>query len=145
MELTRGDFLRSLAIGVGGAVTGLTAFGADGSQVPGLRWHSGRNETLLVDLTKETFERLLNTTFRVMDKSTPTVVDVQLVEVSEGRSASDFEQFSILFHGPAEPVLPQRTYSVQHAELGDFDLFLVPVAASQSRAEYEAVFSRMNR
>jgi hypothetical protein len=137
MELTRGDFLRSLAIGVGGAVTGLTAFGADGSQVPGLRWHSGRNETLLVDLTKETFERLLNTTFRVMDKSTPTVVDVQLVEVSEGRSASDFEQFSILFHGPAEPVLPQRT--------GDFDLFLVPVAASQSRAEYEAVFSRMNR
>jgi hypothetical protein len=97
------------------------------------------------DLTKQTFEKHLNTTFRVMDKSSPAAIDVRLAEVSEGRSGSDIEQFSILFHGPAEPVLPQMTYAVQHAELGGFDLFLVPVAADQSRAEYEAIFSRVKR
>jgi len=145
MELTRGEFLRSLAIGVGGAVTGVTAFGADGNRVPDFRRNSGRRDTVLEDLTKEIFEKLLNRTFCVLDKSSPVVIDLRLAEVSAGRTANDFEQFSVLFHGPAEPVLPQKIYSVRHADLGDFELFLVPVAANQVRTEYEAIFSRAGK
>jgi hypothetical protein len=36
--------------------------------------------------------------------------------------------------------LPQQTFSVEHAELGTFDLFLVPLGPSDKGMRYEAVF-----
>ena len=48
--------------------------------------------------------------------------------------------FSLLFHGPPSPLLPQRTYRVEHAALGAFDLFLVPLGPDRAGMRYEAVF-----
>jgi hypothetical protein len=48
--------------------------------------------------------------------------------------------FSIVFHGPPEPVLPQRIYSFEHGALGTFELFIVPLGPEGSSMQYEAVF-----
>ena len=49
--------------------------------------------------------------------------------------------FSLVFRGPVDPVLPQRTYPLRHAELGAFELFLVPVGRDATGTSYEAVFT----
>lgn len=49
--------------------------------------------------------------------------------------------FSLVFVGPREPLLPQRIYPCRHEELGDFELFLVPIDSDSSGTRYEAVFT----
>ncbi len=50
--------------------------------------------------------------------------------------------FSLLFKGPAQPVLPQSTYRLKHdAQDRPLDVFLVPVSADAKGVHYEAVFS----
>ena len=98
---------------------------------------------MLEDLSKEGFARNLNTTFQIMDKVSPAVVEARLVEVQEGRSGETHEQFSLLFQGPAEPQLAQNTYEIRHNAMGHFELFLVPIAADANHVSYEAVFNRL--
>jgi hypothetical protein len=40
-----------------------------------------------------------------------------LIELREGVSNPHQEQFSLLFRGPAEPLLPQHIYPVEHDQL----------------------------
>lgn len=49
--------------------------------------------------------------------------------------------FSLIFRGPAAPRLPQRTYALTHAALGEQSIFLVPVSARDGALEYEAIFN----
>ena len=51
--------------------------------------------------------------------------------------------FSLVFEGPAQPLLPQATYGLVHPALGPepLDMFLVPVARSPAGIRYEAVFN----
>ncbi len=51
------------------------------------------------------------------------------------------EVFSLIFLGPREPALPQGTYRLEHAALGPFDLFIVPMGAEDGGRRYEAAFS----
>ncbi|WP_022927744.1 DUF6916 family protein [Patulibacter americanus] len=51
------------------------------------------------------------------------------------------EPFSLLFVGPADPMLPQATYLLTHPELGELPVFLVPVGRDADGARYEAVFA----
>lgn len=48
--------------------------------------------------------------------------------------------FSLLFSADGE-VLPQGQYAVQHAQMGEFTLFLVPIRRKRSGLGYEAVFN----
>lgn len=71
-------------------------------------------------------------------------MDVELADVTEIKKspASAFRSpFSVLFHGPLTPVLPQGIYHLEHERLGAVDLFLVPVGPVEPNAmAYEAVF-----
>src|SRR5262245_17828637 len=49
------------------------------------------------------------------------------------------EPFSLLLHGPIEPRLPQRIYTLEIAGLGACDLFLVPVGADPEGIRYEVI------
>lgn len=51
------------------------------------------------------------------------------------------QPFSLTFRGPTEPLLPQATYPVEHAELGAFALFVVPIGQDAGGTLYEAVFT----
>jgi hypothetical protein len=72
------------------------------------------------------------------DGSPTTLV---LDRVVEHPCRADIEQFSLIFHGTAAAVV-YGVYTVRHAALGEFDIFLAPVRARGDRGSYEACFSR---
>ena len=52
------------------------------------------------------------------------------------------EPFALLFSGPREPALAQATYRLRHGDLGELDIFLVPVGrAPGGGLLYEAIFN----
>jgi hypothetical protein len=68
--------------------------------------------------------------------------ELELMEVSD-KSNAQLEQFSLIFTGVSSPWLPQGTYKLNHQEMGEFELFLVPVGLSAAGMQYQAVFSRL--
>jgi hypothetical protein len=86
-----------------------------------------------------TFAGHLNSTFRFHHQ--PAATELELVDVADG-SAQGHVNFSLLFRGPRQPLLPQRIYPVEHDRLGRFDLFIVPVKRDAQGLYYEAVFNR---
>jgi hypothetical protein len=98
-------------------------------------------------VTIETFAPRVGSVFRiVVDDKTTIEAELETVTTSEGESADHAraaglrEPFSIVLRGPAEPILPQRIYRLEHADLGALELFLVPIAQDASVTRYEAVF-----
>ena len=101
---------------------------------------------MIEQFTRTTFADRIGETFRLhADLET---IELRLVEATEatltfgerpsppaGRS-----QFSIVFLGPREPILPQRIYRFEHDVLGAFDLFIVPIGPNDAGMQYEAVF-----
>jgi hypothetical protein len=70
-------------------------------------------------------------------------VELRLADVVEERVSGGLQQFSLLFHGPADRVLPQDMYVFTHDALGSLALFVVPVIGSNhERIVYQACFSR---
>ena len=53
------------------------------------------------------------------------------------------EKFSLLFRGDAIRPLGQNTYAFEHARIGRFEMFIVPIGREdQGQCHYEAVFHR---
>jgi hypothetical protein len=96
---------------------------------------------MLKDVTKAMFAENVNSTFNLRQETGPAV-PLELTELQEGAPHPKFEQFSLLFKGPREVSLPQRTYTVDHVRLGTFLLFVVPIRQDANGIYYESVFSR---
>jgi hypothetical protein len=93
------------------------------------------------ELEPEALRAQLDTTFRAGRETDQ--VPLRLAEVVEGQSGRGIQRFSILFHGPADRLLPQGTYTFRHDVFGEFMLFIVPIVGSNAeRIVYEACFSR---
>ena len=108
------------------------------------------NEVSLDQLSAGRFAELVRTKFQVAVEPA-LVVCLELVKVTTTRSgiredrtpaSPQFEGFSLLFDGPVDRPLEQRTYRFAHERLGSFDLFIVPVGADRNARQYEAVFNR---
>src|SRR2546423_14580331 len=86
-------------------------------------------------LTEDVFTRQLHSKFRV-HADTPRPVELELVEVKGWRSGGGvqggMERFSLFFTGPADILVPQRSFSLDHNVLGLFDLFLVHVSRTEA-------------
>jgi hypothetical protein len=113
-----------------------------------------KDETDILDYyTRSTFEAHVNTEFQVhLDEL--KVRTITLVEVRDYSGASrqqampgaGEECFSLFFTAPSGRVFPQNTYEVEHAALGKFMLFLVPVGMKTDGDQYfEAAFNRCNQ
>jgi hypothetical protein len=70
-------------------------------------------------------------------------LEVELIELREGRASPRQEVFSITFRGPGEELLPQGLYPFEHDAIGPFDLFIVPIGQDEQGIYYEAVFNRL--
>ncbi len=94
-------------------------------------------------LTEEEFSKHLNTTFHVIFPDGQ--LDLELDEVkSYAKKAVEhqgMERFSLFFQGPIQPKLPQYSYTLQHDQMGEFEIFLVPVGRADRGFRYEAVFN----
>lgn len=98
---------------------------------------------MLESFQRATFAERIGETFELrLEGAEP--LQLALIEASGLSGDSDQrESFSLLFRGPGEPVLAQSIYPLRHGELGDFDLFLVPVGPDRKAGGmlYEAVFT----
>jgi hypothetical protein len=105
----------------------------------------------LQTLTAEDFRGHRGTRFRLTGGTPPGSIEAELVEVTEhaaGPPGPFRAPFSVLFHGPLQPVLPQGTYRLEHGHLAPLDLFNVPVGPDEpsvpgqatTAMRYEAVF-----
>jgi hypothetical protein len=95
-------------------------------------------------LTHENFAAHLNTKFRIQLDEANTV-ELALAEVSELNLLPGQEQFSIVFRGPLEMFLGQGMREFKHDEMGDFQLFLVPIKQDEDGFSYESVFNRLRK
>lgn len=96
----------------------------------------------LEEFTAATFSPHVGETFRVhADES--AAIDVELTAVEEfDRPGPGRMPFSLLFRGPAEPILPQRIYRFEHDTIGAFDVFAVPIGFDEAGLlRYEVAFS----
>jgi len=106
------------------------------------------NHVTLDQLTFARFTELLRSQFRV-HTGPASVVELELIEATATPSApaaaatdSGRENFSLIFSGPADRLLPQQMYRFEHPKLGGLDLFIVPIGREQGRLHYQAVFNR---
>lgn len=58
-----------------------------------------------------------------------------------GPDGATRQQFSLLFRGPAEPQLSQGLWELEHDEMGELALFLVPLGPDADGPRYEAAFA----
>ena len=90
------------------------------------------------------FEKCLDTDFRV-ELESPGPIAIKLIAVtpreSEPHEEAGMERFSAVFSGPPDTFLPQGTYRVTHPEMGEFYVFLVPLAPEAGVFKYEAVYN----
>jgi hypothetical protein len=93
-------------------------------------------------LTEAEFSKHVNTKFRVASEPP---IELELVEVkgylSKEHEQQGMERFSAFFRGPAQPLIRQGIYALEHEGMGAFELFLVPIAQDEQGCRYEAVFN----
>ena len=93
-------------------------------------------------LTHEEFTKNANTKFQVqVDENTN--VDLELVTVSEVRLYPQQEEFAVEFRGPLDMFLGQGARNFSHDEMGQFELFIVPIKQDEQGFYYEAIFNRL--
>lgn len=103
----------------------------------------------LEQLPYEAFAKLLKTKFRVW-LDAQQALDLELCEIIPPHAASagrregpKYENFALIFRGPADRLLAQRIYLFESAQLGRFELFIVPVSRDATGAHYQATFNRL--
>jgi hypothetical protein len=101
-----------------------------------------RDELLLRRLSWEEAKDLAGSSFDVFpDETGSDAVRVAIVEVRNQHSTPRMIQFSLIFRGPASPLLPQRTYRFRHASLGEFAFMITAIGKTAETVDYEACFS----
>lgn len=137
--LSRRRFLKFAAVGVGGA-----ALLASGSATSLLASNS-RSSYGIINPNRSDFANHLGEVFNVR-KSPLEEVGLELAEVtsiSSSTTGSPEESFSAVFRGPQDRPLEQDTYVVEHASMGAFPLFIVPVYPDGEGLYYQAIFNRI--
>ncbi|WP_134740194.1 hypothetical protein [Nocardioides sp. 503] len=100
-------------------------------------------------VTYDDFATHVGETFHVTQSAVSgSVLSLLLVDAAVGTEAGgpgpegqERLQFSLVFGGPAAPALPQGSYALAHEELGELELFLVPIGADADGVRYEAAFA----
>ena len=94
-------------------------------------------------MTREDFAPHLNTTFRLRHGEEAEPLELELIEISGGKThGQDSHSFSLIFRGGPHFRLSQHIFTLEHDALGTLDIFLVPVGQVPDGFHYEAVFNR---
>ncbi len=96
----------------------------------------------LLEIKMNDFQGCLNDLFRIhLDENQS--LQFKLIEAKE---LSNFNQdkgkpFSLLFSSEEKGILPQQVYTIEHSQLGNLDVFLVPIGSDEKSINYEAIFT----
>jgi len=89
-----------------------------------------------------TFAKQVDTEFHVNDPATRPF-NLKLTQVVKRVKTPQQEVFSLVFHGPGTNFIPQGSHKLKHEQLGEVEIFLVPVGQDKDGFEYEAVFNHL--
>jgi hypothetical protein len=102
---------------------------------------------MLDKLTVDDFRPVVGQTFALDVDGTGTL-DLELLEarsIEPGAPAvddsGDRTPFALDLRGPADPILPQRTYRLENEAVGAIEIFIVPVGRTPAGTDYEAIFT----
>lgn len=102
---------------------------------------------MLERFTREMFQTRVGERLRVRLPS-GTTLDLELsgvrplVDHAGDRLAEGHrEPFALTFTGPEGIGLPQATYHFTHDDLGEFEMFIVPIERVGNRLTFEAIFT----
>jgi hypothetical protein len=95
----------------------------------------------LEDLTLAMFEPLVGETFALDAGADEPLVLVLAAAAPAGEQPRGRAPFSLLFHGPPQPLLAQATYRLEHTALGTLEIFIVPLGQDAQATRYEAIFA----
>ena len=93
-------------------------------------------------LTHEEFTKNANTNFQV-EADENTQVALELAAVSEVKLYPQQEEFTLEFRGPLDQFLGQGVRNFTHDQMGQFELFIVPIRQDEQGFYYEAIFNRI--
>jgi len=96
---------------------------------------------MLDRLTQAHFAPLLNHIFHVDIDGAQLKVTLADVEALGPASSGLRQPFSLVFRGPREPLLAQRIYAFEQADLGKLEMFLVPIGPDLHGQCYQVIFS----
>jgi hypothetical protein len=97
----------------------------------------------LKDVRHEHFAKLVGERFRV-PLGADGEVELELTEAEKLSGERPDNAYSIVFRGPLDAFLEQRTYDMEHDALGRLSIFLVPIAERKEGFLYQAVFTRLD-
>jgi len=93
-------------------------------------------------LSHEEFSQYINTKFQIkIDEQ--QMVELELTDVSGLKLYPKQEEFAVTFCGPPDMFLGQGSRSFAHEQMGEFELFLVPIGKDERGFNYQAVFNRI--
>ncbi len=95
-------------------------------------------------LVFEDFADKVGQTFTIGFSDAPAVVlSLAEAELLKGRHSpvKGRQPYSLIFVGQSEQMLPQRMYWLEHATLGQIELFLVPVGKDARGFQYQSLFN----
>jgi hypothetical protein len=87
------------------------------------------------------FAACLNQDFEIVFSDGTLPVKLSEARPLGTRPESMREPFALTFLCPRPLRLPQGTYKMRNAQLGEMEIFLVQVAAGQTSSTFEAVFN----
>jgi hypothetical protein len=90
------------------------------------------------------FSEQLHTQFRLLREGAEAI-PLELIEVKESDPSPKIELFSLQFRGPAAPRMAQQIHTLEHNQLGSFNIFLTAIGADAQGIIYESVFHRFRK
>lgn len=104
--------------------------------------HRGESRIMLDSLHYEDYAPYLNTKFQAWTvEATP--IELELIGVEDKSPTPRQEQFVLTFLAPLGAPTSQQIFRIEHEQLGEGSIFLVPIARDASGVTYEAVFNRV--
>lgn len=97
---------------------------------------------MLAEIKANMVAEHVGTEFEVLDDPSRTF-SLMLSNIVEHVKTEHQESFSLFFHGPLDPFLPQGIQKLRHGKLGELEIFLVPVARDKDGFQYEAAFNHI--
>lgn len=93
-------------------------------------------------LTHDRFQALLDQPVQLC-LGDDLALDAKIAEVSARQRHGDAERdpFSVIFITDSEENHGQQIYTMKHSELGELDLFLVPLGPKGDGMSYEAIIT----
>jgi hypothetical protein len=137
---SRREFLAHLtALGAAGLLGSRIGVGEDA-----LRGAGESNALRLDRLRPEDFAKHVGQTFAIHDSE--RCLEAELIKVKRrprgSASTARREAFSVIFQVPANESVPHQVYTIEHALMGRFDLFVGAIGQpSSSSVRLEAVFA----